>query len=305
MRCSGDGLGLKRRWKLWKKRRVVFPPDEIHQAGENAELRLEKLCRAAGKANEWSVYPSVRIPDPDGGRREIDLILVSGTTVLVVEQKHWSGRFEVFENGEFLQHRNKGGSHNHATVAHRIARKARLLEEIHRKRYPDNEMSFHVLVAMTHQRLEWPEKMPELPAEMVNERQLLDRIQKTGREKINQDFFETMDGFGTWDEVRMHGGLKLKGDLLDFGLGSGVEEWDRSRERELRATSKHPRSFLSIFKDMPSQITLSDSGGRNIEIKCKDGPVLRMHVVGRTNSEDVDWMQIDGILASKKPAEWG
>ena len=112
MRCSGDGLGLKRRWKLWKKRRVVFPPDEIHQAGENAELRLEKLCRAAGKANEWSVYPSVRIPDPDGGRREIDLILVSGTTVLVVEQKHWSGRFEVFDNGEFLQHRNKGGSHN-------------------------------------------------------------------------------------------------------------------------------------------------------------------------------------------------
>jgi len=62
---------------------------------------------------------------------------------------------------------------------------------------------------------------------------------------------------------------------------------------------------LSIFKDMPSKITLSDSGGRNIEIKCKDGPVLRMHVVGQTNSEDVDWMQIDGILASKKPAEWG
>ena len=101
MRCLGDELGLKQRWQLWRKRRVVFPPDEIHQAGENAELRLEKLCRAAGKTNHWSVYPSVRIPDPDGGRREIDLILVSGTTVLVVEQKHWSGRFEVFEDGEF------------------------------------------------------------------------------------------------------------------------------------------------------------------------------------------------------------
>ena len=116
MRCLGDELGLKQRWQLWRKRRVVFPPDEIHQAGENAELRLEKLCRAAGKTNYWSVYPSVRIPDPDGGRREIDLILVSGTTVLVVEQKHWSGRFEVFEDGEFLQHRNKGGEHSHATV---------------------------------------------------------------------------------------------------------------------------------------------------------------------------------------------
>ena len=254
---------------------------------------------------EWSVYPSVRIPDPDGGRREIDLILVSGTTVLVVEQKHWSGRFEVFEDGEFLQHRNKGGSHSHATVAHRIARKARLLEEIHRKRFPDNEMSFNVLVAMTHQRLDWPEKMPELPAEMVNERQLLNRIQSTGGEKINPEFFETMDGFGTWDEVHMHGGLKLKGDLLDFGLGSGVEEWDVHRSGEMRATSEHPRGFFSIFKETTSQITLNDSAGRHIEIKCKEGPKLKMHVVGRTNSEEVDWMQIDGILASKKPAEWG
>ena len=107
MHCSGDELGLLQRWHLWRKRRVIFPPDEIHQAGENAELRLEKLCRAAGKSKNWSVYPSVRIPDPDGGRREIDLILVSGETVLVVEQKHWSGRFEVFEDGEFLQHRTK------------------------------------------------------------------------------------------------------------------------------------------------------------------------------------------------------
>ena len=305
MRFLGDVLGLRKRWRLWRKRRVQFPPDEIHQAGENAELRLEKLCRAAGKNNEWSVYPSVRIPDPEGGRREIDLILVSGDIVLVVEQKHWSGRFEVFEDGEFLQHRNKGGSHSHATVAHRIARKARLLEEIHRKRYPNNEMTFHVLVAMTHQRLEWPEKMPDLPAEMVNERQLLSRIQSIGGEKIDAEFYETMDGFGTWDEVHMHGGLKLKGDLLGLGLGSGVEEWDVNRNGELTVTSKHPRSILSIFKETTSHIELHDSGGRHIEIKCKEGPKLKMHVVGRTNSEEVDWMHVDGILASKKPEEWG
>ena len=305
MRFLGDELGLKQRWQLWRKRRVQFPPDEIHQAGENAELRLEKLCRAAGKSNEWSVYPSVRIPDPEGGRREIDLILVSGKTVLVVEQKHWSGRFEVFEDGEFLQHRNKGGSHSHATVAHRIARKARLLEEIHRKRYPENGMSFSVLVAMTHQRLEWPEKMPELPAEMINERQLLDRIQSTGGEKIDDDFFETMDGFGTWDEVNLHGGLKLKGDLLNLGLGSGVEDWDNHRNGNLVVRSEHPRSIISIFKDVSSKVALNDSGGRHIEIKCKDGPKLKMHVVGRNNSEEVDWMHVDGILASKKPAEWG
>ena len=114
-----------------------------------------------------------------------------------------------------------------------------------------------------------------------------------------------MDGFGTWDEIHMHGGLKLKGDLLDIGLGTGVEEWDVHRNGELKATVEHPRGFFSIFKDTTSQISLSDSGGRHIDIKCKEGPMLKMHVVGRTSSEEVDWMQIDGILASKKPAEWG
>jgi len=179
------------------------------------------------------------------------------------------------------------------------------LEEIHRKRYPDNAMTFQVLVAMTHPRLEWPEKIPELPAEMVNEGQLLDRIQSTGGEKIDSEFFETMDGFGTWDEIHMHGGLKLKGDLLDLGLGSGIEEWDVHRDGELKASTNHPRGFFSIFKETVSQITLNDSGGRHIEIKCKEGPMLKMHVVGQTNSEEVDWMQVDGVLASKRPREWG
>jgi hypothetical protein len=301
----GDGLGIKDRWKLWRKRKLIFPPDEIHQAGENAELRLEKLCRAAGKSNSWAVYPSVRIPDPDGGRREIDLILVSGTTVLIVEQKHWSGRFEVFEDGEFLQHRNKGGTHSHATVAHRIARKARLLEAIHRERFPENEMSFHVLVAMTHPRLEWPETFPELPAEMINERQLLDRIQSTGGSSEDSDFEETMAGFGTWDEIHMHGGLKLKGDLLNLGLGTGVEEWDGTRQGDLRVSVEHPRGILTLFRPSMSKVRLSDDSGRNIELKCKDGPNAKMHVVGKATAEEVDWMMIDSIHASRRPMEWG
>ena len=91
---------FKQRWNLWRRRCLKQPVDEIHQAGDNSELRLEKLTRAAGRKNNWSVHGSVRIPDPDGGRREIDLILISGSVVLVVEQKHWSGRFEVKEDGE-------------------------------------------------------------------------------------------------------------------------------------------------------------------------------------------------------------
>ena len=100
--------------------------DEIHQAGDNSELRLEKLCRAAGRKNNWSVHGSVRIPDPDGGRREIDLILISGSVVLVVEQKHWAGSFVITKEHHFIQNRKNGSKHNHDGVADRIARKADL-----------------------------------------------------------------------------------------------------------------------------------------------------------------------------------
>ena len=58
MRCLGDELGLKQRWKLWRKRRVVFPPDEIHQAGENAELRLRSF---AGRRGKPIIGPSIHL----------------------------------------------------------------------------------------------------------------------------------------------------------------------------------------------------------------------------------------------------
>ncbi len=298
-------MGFKQRWNLWRRRCLKQPVDEIHQAGDNSELRLEKLTRAAGRKNNWSVHGSVRIPDPDGGRREIDLILISGSVVLVVEQKHWSGRFEVKEDGEFIQHRNNGTMHSHATVAHRIARKTRLLTEIHAQRYPDDKLDIQTFVAMTHQRLEWPKNMPELPATMLNEKQLLALLQKRGGGEENPRIMETMAGFGTWDEIHMHGGLKVKGDLLSLGLGTGVEEWDATRQGGLTATCTHPRSILTLLKPKLSKIHLNDESGRNIELKCKDGPAVKMHVVGRTQAEDIDWMMIDSIDASKRPMEWG
>ena len=69
MRYLGDELGLKQRWQLCGNG-VLSSPDEIHQAGENAELRLEKLCRAKLE-NKPMVRLSIRTDsDPDGGRRE-------------------------------------------------------------------------------------------------------------------------------------------------------------------------------------------------------------------------------------------
>ena len=103
----------------------------------------------------------------------------------------------------------------------------------------------------------------------------------------------------------MHGGLKLKGDLLNLGLGTGVEEWDGTRQGDLRVHVDHPRGILTLFRPSMSKVRLSDDSGRNIELKCKNGPKAKMHVVGKTTAEEVDWMMIDSIHASRRPKEWG
>ena len=69
-------MSLLKRISWLIQRRKKFPHDDIHRAGELAEMRLAKLSRAAGKANGWQIFESVRIPDPDGGRREIDMVLI-------------------------------------------------------------------------------------------------------------------------------------------------------------------------------------------------------------------------------------
>ena len=93
-------------WLL--QRRKKFPHDDIHRAGELAEMRLAKLSRAAGKNNGWKIHESVRIPDPDGGRREIDMVIIGGNTMLVVEQKHWAGSFRINKEHHFIQRRKNG-----------------------------------------------------------------------------------------------------------------------------------------------------------------------------------------------------
>ncbi len=288
------------------QRRRKFPHDDIHRAGELAEMRLAKLSRAAGKANGWKIYESVRIPDPDGGRREIDMVIIGGNSVIVVEQKHWSGSFRINKEHHFIQTRKNGSEHSHAGVADRIARKARLLMELHKNRLnlsDDNTPDLRVIVAMTHQKLEWP-KIPEnLAAEMVTEKGLLDILKGSTPGEANTDLVETMSGFNTWDEVHMNGGLLNKGDVFSLGLGEQLEKIFQRRSSIVTGNTSHKRGFLSLFDKQPSSVSIK-IGSKNAEIRVGYGASLHMHVVGESTPRDIHWASIDKIVLSKPAAEW-
>ena len=291
-------------WLL--QRRKKFPHDDIHRAGELAEMRLAKLSRAAGKNNGWKIHESVRIPDPDGGRREIDMVIIGGNTMLVVEQKHWAGSFRINKEHHFIQRRKNGQEHSHDGVADRIARKARLLMELHKTRaeLTDEQMpELRVIVAMTHHKLEWPKIPDDLAAEMVNEKGFLDILKTVDPGELNEQLTETLGGFNTWDEVHMHGGLMNKGDVLSLGLGPQLEDIFETRNCQVTGQTTHKRGWFSIFDKQPSSAAIK-IGSKNAELRIGQNASLEMHVVGESSPRNIPWACIDKIVLSKPAAEW-
>lgn len=292
-------MKLSQRWKWWRERRRHHPPDDIHRAGELAEQRLAKISRAAGKKNGWHVFESVRIPDAEqGGKREIDLVIVGGNTLLVVEQKHWSGSFEINGDEEFIQHRKNGTTHNHSTVNQRIARKSRMLVAMHNERVGrDDGVDVRVVLAFTNRNLDWPSNVMELGSIVKDEAGFIGLLEEENPGELNESLLETLQGFGTWDEVELNGGLMCKGDVLDLGLGDAITEWQEGRRAPLQGSIVHAKSFFSLFTAPPSQLSLQ-AGERHIEAKLPYGKTLKMHVVGKKNPEDIPWSTVASINLS-------
>jgi len=293
------GMKFSMRLKWWRERRRHHPPDDIHRAGELAEQRLAKISRAAGKKNGWHVFESVRIPDVEqGGKREIDLVIVGGNTLLVVEQKHWSGSFEINEDEEFIQHRKNGTTHNHSTVNQRIARKSRMLVAMHNERVGrDDGIDVRVVLAFTNRNLDWPSNVMDLGSTVKDEAGFIALLEDENPGTLNEGLLETLQGFGTWDEVELNGGLMCKGDVLDLGLGAAINEWQQGRKSSLKGAVVHPRGLLSLFKAPPSRLTLH-AGERHVEAQLPYGKSLKMHVVGRESPQDIPWSTVASINLS-------
>lgn len=292
-------MNLSQRWKWWRERRRHHPPDEIHRAGELAEQRLAKISRAAGKKNGWHIFESVRIPDVEqGGKREIDLVIIGGNTMLVVEQKHWSGSFEINADEEFIQHRKNGTTHNHSTVNQRIARKSRMLVAMHNERVgKDDGVEVRVVLAFTNRNLDWPSNVMDLGSIVKDEAGFIGLLEDENPGELNEALLETLQGFGTWDEVELNGGLMCKGDVLDLGLGDVIDTWQEGRRTPLLGSIDHPRGFLTLFTAPPSQLNLN-TGERHMEAKLPFGKSLRMHVVGRKSPEDIPWSTVASLNLS-------
>ena len=155
-------------------RRKVFEPFGHVVSGRLAEFRLLKLTRAVAK--DALVLEGIRIPDPDeDGRREIDMVIATSERLLIVEQKHWSGSFDIQDDGRFLQTRKNGSTLLHKDIIDWTARKGKILVDLHFSRCGSHNLEPEVILVFSNKNLECGEHLVNSPA--IGASNLFDNIQ--------------------------------------------------------------------------------------------------------------------------------
>ena len=291
-------MNFSTRWAWFRAKRRQMAPDPAQVAGDTSEARLLKIMRAAGNSRGWEVFHSVRIPEENNARkREIDFVLICQDEMLVIEQKHWSGRADVNQEGEFIQHRTNGTSMNHGKIAETILHKTKLLQSSwDQNGFTELLPKISTILVFTHKDFDSSSILDINGLTIFNERMLIERLETTGQgppSALLSGFFRTRP---TWDEVSVHGGSIRKGDIFHFGLGEEiVKHVDLFSPLEIEV--KHDRSWLGLFKAKASIATLTQ-GEHVIKLQLPHDAMLKMHVVGEKQAEFIPWSCINSCVST-------
>ena len=294
----GDGVGLLSNLRWRQERRVKTEPDTIQRAGENAEFRLGTFLRAAGEKRGWKIYESLRVPQKEGPHRgEIDFVLVHGSDVFTVEQKHWAGTLTIGEDGAFIQERPNGTTQVHGDVKAKHERKTVDLKHYLSERHENNTFGVHMWFAFTHPRFEYKYSAQHLEIDIISQKEIVERLEKSVKKPLNQTIAKTLEQLGTWDEVEVYGGRRYKGDLLDLGL-SVMQSDIRGTTHPLTSINvEHARSWFSIFKSQPS-VAKIPAGSQMLNEPLEREAMLRFHVVGDASPVEIPWSSVVRINLS-------
>ncbi len=264
-------------------RRMTFEPFGHVVSGRLAEFRLMKLTRAVAK--DALVLEGIRIPDPDeGGRREIDMVIATADRLLIIEQKHWSGSFDIQEDGKFLQTRKNGSTLLHKDIIEWTARKGRILVDLHFSRCGPHNFVPEVVLVFSNKNLEWSQLPENVNAVAFDEMGFINMVERMDRTKPDEKLCETLLGFGTWDTIHLNGGRTVHGDILEY-------PFERSNcittHTGLLGLITGPKTMLSTGQ------TISD----------QSGPLIA--VVGEDNPRVIPFANISKIEFSNPRKEWG
>lgn len=320
-------MNLWERIQRLRQSRQIFEGHAADRAGRAAENLFFAQVSERLRGSGYRVWHGVRVP-AQGRRREIDIVITSLEEVFLIELKNWSGQL-VLNGEEVVQIRtNQQQPVNHGRLFHDVAVREQALQTWHWER-TRTKLPMTSLVVFCNPRLriedqvlkkfgkvmcsasEFVAALPE-PVPVVAPTSFIDRIlgkpaQRTAiaEPKASADivrFHETMEGLGSWDSVRLHGGALLNGDSKDRGEwisidganGDKLRTYDRQRIRAIDVYVN--RAWWHVFQPVDTlELTLFLRDGSIGTAKVPYATTLKFQPAGSPEPEEIPLVHIERL----------
>ncbi|XP_033119033.1 uncharacterized protein LOC117118519 [Anneissia japonica] len=217
--------------------------EEAHvQTGRDAEKSL--LCALEKRGvNRSDIFCGLRVPDDFQMRKhEIDLVVLTGNGIYVIEVKNWSGTVTVSKDGKSWIQRKSERSSEHASIEYdlkhdNVLEQQRLRANLLRNHLIRKDIClpmkvFRPYVVFMNDRIKLPDDLASMKEIILPERytQFLESFQFTYLSSIRdalvpgfisgQLSYSSMEStravlksIGTWDVIQLNGGKQLIGDF--------------------------------------------------------------------------------------------
>ena len=282
-----------------------FIPCPKIEAGDEGELIIRKLLRR--ELSSWrncAIYHGPRIPHPSGkGKMEIDFIIATRFRIFVVEVKNFSGSLVLASNNKDWKQTKEGKSAYHSDPVEIIEAKGRAVKRfLEEKGIPCSMGDIKTALVLTHNKVvisgalaknekiffseDFAESMSKFRKKHSGS--LLGKNALQPLYKMSQ-LKKALDTLPTWDTLILHGGKKIRGDIINTPFQKIIKE-----EKIETIKIFQPRSLLTMLI-FPAVALLFKTGSRIPRIhfikKVKD-KFVTIHPAGRREPKQISLLNI-------------
>ncbi|HIK78427.1 MAG: hypothetical protein CXT69_04330 [Methanobacteriota archaeon] len=288
-------------------RKQKFTPKGHEVAGRRAENDLARTVNAGISGSYWRAWEGLRIPNKDGHRREVDLIILANEEALLIEQKHWSGDVKM-EGETVFQHRRSGDIMDHGEVFGKIKMKCGVLAWHHNVN-DSLQVPMRPVVIFSNKNLNVPDYVAQRE-DCMTVAELIDYLPGgggsvgTGFTPAQIALTSTLDELGSWDEIHQPGGNRIFGDVF-AGLPEQGPVHDLLKNRFEDIKEINVKREMSIWKAIIKRPALDaeiiNQNGAVMAV-CAINPdsVIKHRPAGSRGSTEVKWRHVDKVVLTSR-----
>lgn len=259
------------------------------------------------KKKAFHIFEQPRIPDLERNRKsEIDLAVLCGNVLLMVEVKNWGGKVQSGSEGSWTQNplgKNKQIKH-HDPIENLQRKKGHLEDYLSKKKIKQaggqskskkraKKIRVQTILLFVSDSLELsiPKSQKQVCLFLDELESYLDKNLKL--EAYNKDIYEAVEQLPTWDVVKLYGGMILTGDIVGARVEFGRDTLLNRREHA--TVDVFPaRHFWQIFRRPFVKLSFFNKTLRK-KFRCEMDQELTLLQAGSSKTTKIALHQIEKI----------